>query len=229
MTSNNPPKDNQDQNIKPTSHPKTNVLAIVSLVMAFFVPLIGLILSIVALNQIKKSSESGKGIAIAGIVISIIVMLAQFIIVVAFSIIVATTPKEPVKVKTNQPTTTQSQQQTTQTPTEKELSYEIVNENKKNTTNRVTVYTTETSDDRLIKLNDKLLEQYKSGMASLYIDYFDDKAIAATYFEKQLDPDVSEAEKDQLYTHYVANMGYNTVTGFKKLHRSVPDKILKTY
>lgn len=33
---------------------------------------IGLILSIIALSQIKKTGESGKGLAVAGLVISIV-------------------------------------------------------------------------------------------------------------------------------------------------------------
>lgn len=230
MSTNEEPKpkiDEKQENV--ATSVKTNTLAIVGLVIAFIVPLIGLILSIVALNQIKKSKENGKGAAIAGIVVSIIVMIFQFVLVLAISL------KGPVIVeysdeeKANQSTTSQPKQQTTEVPAEKELTYEIVSENKRGTTNRVTVYTTETADDRLIKLNDKLLEQYKSGMTHLYIDYFDDKAVATTYFEKQLDPGVSEAEKDQLYTHYIANMVYNTTTGLKTLQRSTPEKILKTY
>ena len=232
MNSVEKPKKQQVQNIKstPSFQVKTNTLAIVSLVMAFIVPLIGLILSIVALNQLKKSSESGKGFAIAALVASIVMMISQFVIVLAVIYAASTTPVHSIKEENNQATTTtQSQQQTTQTPAEKELTYEIVSENKKGTTNRVTVYTTESTDDRLIKLNDKLLEQYKLGMTHLYIDYFNDKAVASTYFEKQLDPDISDAEQDQLYTHYIANMVYNTTTGLKTLRRSVPDKILKTY
>lgn len=61
---------------------KTNTLAIFGLILAFFIPLIGLILSIVGLNQINKSRQSGKGLAIAGIVISAANILFQLLIVV---------------------------------------------------------------------------------------------------------------------------------------------------
>lgn len=56
----------------PAEAPKTNAMAIVSLVTSFFFQLIGLITGIVALSQIKKSGEGGKGLAVAGIIISAI-------------------------------------------------------------------------------------------------------------------------------------------------------------
>lgn len=49
--------------------PKTNGLAIGSLVSSFFCGLLGIILGIIAISQINKSNEGGKGLAIAGIAI----------------------------------------------------------------------------------------------------------------------------------------------------------------
>ncbi|MGH4034007.1 DUF4190 domain-containing protein [Actinomycetota bacterium Odt1-20B] len=56
----------------PHSAPPVNGLAIASLVFGVlcFFPLIGLILGLVALSQIKKKGERGKGLAIAGNVLS---------------------------------------------------------------------------------------------------------------------------------------------------------------
>lgn len=54
---------------------KTSGVAVAALILAFFFPLIGLILGIVALSSIKKSGEKGKGLAKAAIIISIILML----------------------------------------------------------------------------------------------------------------------------------------------------------
>jgi hypothetical protein len=69
--------------------PKTNGLAVAALICAFFIPIIGLILGIVALVQIKKSHEGGKGLAIASIVVSVtitlLVTLAVFGSIFAFS------------------------------------------------------------------------------------------------------------------------------------------------
>lgn len=59
--------------------PKTNSLAIWGFILAIFLPLIGLILSIVAVSQIKKRNEGGKGLAIAGIIIGSILLFFQLI------------------------------------------------------------------------------------------------------------------------------------------------------
>jgi len=49
---------------------KTNGLAIAGFVCSFFVQIVGLVLSIIGLSQINKTGEGGKGLAIAGIIIS---------------------------------------------------------------------------------------------------------------------------------------------------------------
>jgi hypothetical protein len=49
-----------------------NGLCIAGFVTAFLIPPVGLVLSIIALVQINKSREKSKGMAIAGIVISVI-------------------------------------------------------------------------------------------------------------------------------------------------------------
>lgn len=51
-----------------------NALAVAGFVLSFFMAIVGLILSIVACKQIRDSGEKGKGLAIAGIVISSIIM-----------------------------------------------------------------------------------------------------------------------------------------------------------
>lgn len=62
---------------------KTNTLSIIGLITAFFAPLIGLILSIIGLVQINKRGEKGKGLAISGIVASVVIGLAQLVIFIA--------------------------------------------------------------------------------------------------------------------------------------------------
>ena len=52
-----------------TSSEKINTLAIVSLILAFFVPLLGAVLGHVAMGQIKKTGEQGRGLALAGVLI----------------------------------------------------------------------------------------------------------------------------------------------------------------
>ena len=51
---------------------KTNTLALVGFILSFFVPIVGLILSIIGKKQIKETGEGGNGLATAGIIISAI-------------------------------------------------------------------------------------------------------------------------------------------------------------
>lgn len=55
---------------------QTNVLAILGFVFSFF-GIVGLILSILGYNKAKKLSGKGKGLAIAGIIISIVAIAAH--------------------------------------------------------------------------------------------------------------------------------------------------------
>ena len=65
----------------PASGPdKWNVLAIVSLVSAFFVSLAAVICGNIALSQIKKTGEKGRGLAIAGLVLGYLGLIAGLII-----------------------------------------------------------------------------------------------------------------------------------------------------
>ena len=59
---------------------KTNGLAIASLVCSFFCGILGIILGIVAIGQINKTNEGGKGLAIAGIAIGAVSILFTWMI-----------------------------------------------------------------------------------------------------------------------------------------------------
>ena len=67
--------------VQPTT---TSGMAIGALVTSFFIPLIGLILGIVARNEIKNSNgrKSGDGMANAAIILSSIFMVIYFIVIV---------------------------------------------------------------------------------------------------------------------------------------------------
>lgn len=54
---------------QPPVPPKTNTLAVVSLVSAFFISLVAVITGHIALGQIKRTGESGRGLALAGVVL----------------------------------------------------------------------------------------------------------------------------------------------------------------
>jgi hypothetical protein len=65
---------------------KTNTISIIAIVLTFLlftIPIVGLILGIVALVQLKKKNEGGKGLAIASIVISSIFIVLQIIFWIA--------------------------------------------------------------------------------------------------------------------------------------------------
>ncbi len=59
--------------------PKTNTLAIVSLVLAFFISLGAVICGHIALSQIKKTGENGRGLAIAGLILGYLGLVAGLI------------------------------------------------------------------------------------------------------------------------------------------------------
>lgn len=67
---------------------KSNDLAVMGLVFSIFQGLPGVILSIMGLSQIKKTGESGKGCAIAGIIIGILNMLAVLVLIVVFVLLI---------------------------------------------------------------------------------------------------------------------------------------------
>lgn len=71
----------------PPAEVKYNTLAIVGFVLSFFTNLIGAIISLVSLSQIKKTGEKGRGLAIAGAIIGFVGLIGwilYFIIVAAF-------------------------------------------------------------------------------------------------------------------------------------------------
>lgn len=67
---------------------QTNVLAIVGFVLAFLVPIAGLICSIIGKREAPKYGGNGKGLATAGIVISIVEMALAVILIIIYIIVV---------------------------------------------------------------------------------------------------------------------------------------------
>ena len=67
---------------------KTNTMAILGLVFAFVFSPLGIVFSAIGLSQIKKRREGGRGLAIAGLVLSIVFLLLS-ILVVVFALAVA--------------------------------------------------------------------------------------------------------------------------------------------
>jgi len=61
----------------------TNTLAIISLIGAFICTPAGLICGIIALGQIKKTGEQGRGLALAGTIISGVFLVLSIVLVLA--------------------------------------------------------------------------------------------------------------------------------------------------
>jgi peptidyl-prolyl cis-trans isomerase B (cyclophilin B) len=61
---------------------ETNALAIVSLVCAFLFAPLGIVFGHISLSQIKKTGEEGRGLAIAGLVISYLITVFTIVMVV---------------------------------------------------------------------------------------------------------------------------------------------------
>ncbi|ANF32034.1 hypothetical protein A0130_10425 [Leifsonia xyli] len=63
--------------------PKTNLMALIGFIAAFVVPVVGIVLGAIGLNQTRTSGESGRGLARAAVFIGSVFTLFQ----VAFFIV----------------------------------------------------------------------------------------------------------------------------------------------
>lgn len=66
---------------QPAPQTKSNGCAIAGFILAFFMPLIGFILSIVGISKAKECGGDGKGLAIAGLVLSLLDIIVYIIII----------------------------------------------------------------------------------------------------------------------------------------------------
>jgi hypothetical protein len=71
--------------VAPPAPQRTSGLAITGFILAFLLPLIGFILSLIAVFQTGAGKAKGRGLAIAGIIISVVIMAGAIAAVVAFS------------------------------------------------------------------------------------------------------------------------------------------------
>jgi hypothetical protein len=70
-----PPFGQPLQQPQPPEPKNTDTLTIVGFVLAIVLPLLGLIISIVSLGRIKKTNGGGRKLALAGIIVSVVMML----------------------------------------------------------------------------------------------------------------------------------------------------------
>ena len=67
----------------PEAARRTNTLAILALVAALVASAVGIVLGFIALGQIRRSGEAGRGLAIAAIIVGLLVtafFLASFVL-----------------------------------------------------------------------------------------------------------------------------------------------------
>lgn len=64
---------------------KTNTLAIIALIASFFISIVGVVLGHIALSQIKRTGEGGRGLAIAALVIGYLGILFAIILVIVMA------------------------------------------------------------------------------------------------------------------------------------------------
>ncbi|MFI5061654.1 MAG: DUF4190 domain-containing protein [Actinomycetales bacterium] len=69
--------------------PRYNTLAIVAFILAFFVSIVGIILGFVALSQIKRTGEQGRGLALAAVIIGFVEIVIGVIFAIIFFIALA--------------------------------------------------------------------------------------------------------------------------------------------
>jgi len=72
--------------------PKTNTMAILSLIFAFVFPILGIVFGHVALSQIKSTGEAGRGLAQAGLILGYIftgIVVLFFVVMPLFFLLVA--------------------------------------------------------------------------------------------------------------------------------------------
>ncbi|MFT4231227.1 MAG: DUF4190 domain-containing protein [Leucobacter sp.] len=74
----------------------TNTLAIIAFVGSFFVSLVGIICGHIALGQIKKTGERGRGFALAGTIIGYVALVGT-ILAIIFSLFIIGTTASTVK------------------------------------------------------------------------------------------------------------------------------------
>ncbi|MFD1721113.1 DUF4190 domain-containing protein [Amnibacterium endophyticum] len=68
----------------PSTQGRTNVLAIIALVLAFVVAPGGIICGHIALSQIKRTGEQGRGLALAGTILGYVFTIGYVLLFVGF-------------------------------------------------------------------------------------------------------------------------------------------------
>ena len=79
-----PPQQPQYAQPYGSGQPGWNTMSIVAFILSFFVNIVGIILGFIALNQIKRTGEQGRGLALAAIIIGFVSLALGIIFGVIF-------------------------------------------------------------------------------------------------------------------------------------------------
>ncbi|MDY5058100.1 MAG: zinc-ribbon domain-containing protein [Bacilli bacterium] len=89
------------QTVANSGQTQSNGMAIAGFILSFFIPLLGLIFSIIGLKR-SKETNNGKGLSTAGIIISCITMVITLIIgIISFSAVSDTIDKAQQQTEYN--------------------------------------------------------------------------------------------------------------------------------
>lgn len=72
---------------QPPAQPGYNTMSIVAFILAFFVSIVGIILGYVALSQIKRTGEQGRGLALAAIIIGFVEVALAIFFFILFAVV----------------------------------------------------------------------------------------------------------------------------------------------
>lgn len=89
------------QTVANSGQTQSNGMAIAGFILSFFIPLLGLIFSIIGLKR-SKETNNGKGLSTAGIIISCITMVITIIMgIISFSAVSDTIDKAQQQTENN--------------------------------------------------------------------------------------------------------------------------------
>jgi hypothetical protein len=71
----------------PQQQAGTNTLAIIAIIGGFVFPLAGIVCGFIALSQIKRTGQGGRGLALAGVIIGFAIIAFGILMSVVFTMI----------------------------------------------------------------------------------------------------------------------------------------------
>lgn len=105
-----------------------------------------------------------------------------------------------------QPTSTLQIRSGGKTKTVELPQYEKISDTDKNGVRRITYWVDSNDVAKISLVNEKVFPEYKSDKTkTLYLNYFDDKTVAATYYDRLKDAKISNEVKKELTGHFIGS------------------------